>query len=216
MFRSIQWRITIWFTLLAIVSMTALGIYLTNSIRTSELSNLRSELENEAIITAEARLPGLISQEGENNLDALAKKLGGQIGARITIIALDGTVLGDSNEDPSTMENHATRPEVKDALSSGLGESTRYSITLGKQMMYVAVPITSQGEVAGIARVALPITQVESSVNRIILSIVVAMIIATALVILAAWLIARMTTRPIRELTRASREIEPEGIAGFV
>ena len=207
MFRSIQWRIAIWFTLLAIVSMTALGIYLTNSIRISELSNLRSELENEAIITAEASLPSFISQEGENSLDALAKKLGSQIGARITVIALDGTVLGDSNEDPSTMENHATRPEVKDALASGIGESTRYSTTIGEKMMYVAVPIIEKDEVLGIARVALPLTRVESSVNRIIISIVIAMVIAAILVIIAAWLIARMTTRPIRELTRGSQKI---------
>jgi len=207
LFRSIQWRIAIWFTLLAIVSMTALGIYLTNSIRTSELSNLRSELENEAIITAEASLPSFISQEGENSLDALAKKLGSQIGARITVIALDGTVLGDSNEDPSTMENHATRPEVKDALASGIGESTRYSTTIGEKMMYVAVPIIEKDEVLGIARVALPLTRVESSVNRIIISIVIAMVIAAILVIIAAWLIARMTTRPIRELTRGSQKI---------
>jgi two-component system phosphate regulon sensor histidine kinase PhoR len=187
--------------------MTALGIYLTNSIRTSELSNLRSELENEAIITAEASLPGFISQEGKNSLDALAKKLGSQVGARITVIALDGTVLGDSNEDPSTMENHATRPEVKDALASGIGESTRYSTTIGEKMMYVAVPIIEKDEVLGIARVALPLTRVESSVNRIIISIVIAMVIAAILVIIAAWLIARITTRPIRELTRGSQKI---------
>jgi len=207
LFRSIQWRITIWFVLLAIVSMAVLGAYLTSSVRSSQLSSLRTQLENEAKITAEASLPGFTSQEGGNILDALAKKLGGQIDTRITIIALDGFVLGDSNENPATMENHATRPEVKDALASGIGESTRYSTTLGKQMMYVAVPIIIQGEVLGVARVALPITQVENSVNRIILSIVVAMIIAAMLVILAAWLIARMTTQPIRELTRASRKI---------
>ena len=207
MFRSIQWRITIWFVLLVLVSMAFLGAYLTSSVRSSQLSSLRTQLENEAKIIAEASLPGFTRQEGGNSLDALAKKLGGQIGTRITIIALDGFVLGDSNEDPATMENHATRPEVKDALASGIGESTRYSTTLGKQMMYVAVPITDKGEVLGVARVALPLNQVERSVNRIIISIVVAMIIAAALVILAAWLIARMTIQPIRELTRASQKI---------
>ena len=207
MFRSIQWRITIWFVLLVIVSMAALGVYLTNSARTSELNNLRSELENEAMITAEASLSSFGEQNEIGNLDVLAKKLGEQIGARITIIALDGIVLGDSNEDPTTMENHATRPEVKDALASGLGVSTRYSTTLGEKMMYVAVPIIDNDKVLGIARVALPLTQVQGSVNRVIISIVVAMAITAVLVILAAWLIARMTTRPIRELTRASQKI---------
>ena len=207
MFQSIQWRITIWFVLLVIVSMAALGAYITNSVRSSQLNNLHAQLENEAKITAEVSLPIFSGQEGDDNLDVLAKKLGSQTGTRITIIALDGTVLGDSHEDPTTMENHATRPEIQDALASGFGESSRYSTTLGKQMMYVAVPITNQGEVLGVARVALPLTHVESSVNRIILSIVVAMVIAAILVILAAWLIARMTTQPIRELTKASQEM---------
>jgi len=206
MFRSIQWRITIWFVLLVIVGMTALGAYLTSSVRNSQLSNLREQLENEAKITAEVSSPDFVNQE-INNLDALAKKLGGHIDTRITLIDLDGTVLGDSDEDPSTMENHSTRPEIKDALSSGVGESTRYSTTIGKQMMYVAVPITSQGEVLGIARVALPLTQIENSVNRVILSIIIAMAMAAILVILAAWLIARITTQPIRELTKVSQQI---------
>lgn len=207
MFRSIQGRTTIWFVLLVIVSMAVLGAYLTSSVRSNQLSNLRNQLENEARITAEATLSGFSGQEGTSDLDALAKKLGGQINARITIIALDGTVLGDSDENPASMENHATRPEVQDALDSGIGESTRYSTTLGTQMMYVAVPITDDNETIGFARVALPLTQVESSVNNIIIIIIVAMAIAAALVILAAWFITRLTTRPIRELTRASREI---------
>jgi len=207
LFRSIQWRITIWFVLLVIVSMAVLGAYLTSSVRSNQLTTLRTQLENEAKITAEASLPGFYGQEGGSDLDPLAKNLGSQIDARITIIALDGTVLGDSNEDPAAMENHAARPEVKDALATGIGESTRYSTTLGTQMMYVAVPITGESEIIGIARVALPLTQVESSVNSIIVIIIIAMVITAVLVILAAWFITRVTTRPIRELTRASREI---------
>jgi two-component system phosphate regulon sensor histidine kinase PhoR len=208
LFRSIQWRITSWFVLLVIVSMAILGAYLASSVRNSQLNNLQTQLENEAKITAEASLPSFTGQQGENKLDVLAKKLGIQTSTRITIIALDGTVLGDSYEDPATMENHASRPEVKDALALGLGESTRYSTTLDEKMMYVAIPIKGQGdEVLGIARVALPLTEVETSVNRIVLSIIVAMVIAAILVILAAWLIAKMTTQPIRELTKASREM---------
>jgi len=187
--------------------MAALGVYLTNSARTSELNNLRSELENEAMITAEASLSSFGEQNEIGDLDVLAKKLGSQIGARVTIITRDGTVLGDSHEDPLTMENHATRPEVREALASGLGVSTRYSTTLGEKMMYVAVPIIDNDKVLGMARVALPLTQVQGSVNRVIISIVVAMAITAVLVILAAWLIARMTTRPIRELTKASQKI---------
>ena len=207
MFRSIQWRITFSFVLLIVVSMGMLGLYLANSTRSSQLDNLRSQLENEARITAEASSPGFLSQDKKGVLDALTKRLGEQTDTRVTLIALDGTVLGDSEEDPATMENHATRPEIRDALSTGSGESTRYSTTLGQKMMYVAVPISHQGEVLGIARVSLPLTAVESLVHRVTVSIIAATAIAALLGILAAWVIARITTRPIRKLTIASRKI---------
>lgn len=207
MFRSIQWRITISFILVVLIIMGILGVYLVNSTRNSQLDNLRSQLENEARITAEASLPGFLGPDELSNLDALAKKLGAEIETRVTIIALNGTVLGDSEEDPSAMENHANRPEIVDALATGVGESTRYSTTLGQKMMYVAVPISYQDEILGVARVSLPLTAVENVVRQVTVSIIIAMAVAMALVILAAWIIARITTRPIRKLTAASRRI---------
>jgi two-component system phosphate regulon sensor histidine kinase PhoR len=74
-------------------------------------------------------------------------------------------------------------------------------------MMYVAVPIANQGKVLGIARVALPLTDVENSVSHVTRIIILATVIITILAILAAWLIARTTTRPVRQLTKASKRI---------
>jgi two-component system phosphate regulon sensor histidine kinase PhoR len=207
MFRSIQWRITISFILVVLIIMGILGAYLVNSTRAFQLDNLRSLLENEARITAEASLPALSSTDESSDLDALAKKLGAEIETRVTIVALDGTVLGDSEEEPSVMENHANRPEIIDALARGVGESTRYSTTLERTMMYVAVPISYEDEILGVARVSLPLTTVESLARQVTVSIIVAMAVATALVVLAAWTIARLTTRPIRRLTTASKRI---------
>jgi len=203
--RSFQWRITLPIIFLIIASMTALGVYLTTTVRHSQVDNLRFHLEQEARITAEASLPSLLGQ-GESP-DALAKKLGLEIDSRITVIAPDGTVLGDSIEDPAAMENHAARPEVKDALANGIGESTRYSTTLQEQMMYVAVRVENQGEAVGIARVALPLTTVAQNVSHVTNTIILATVIITVLAITAVWLIARTTTRPVRQLTKASREI---------
>jgi two-component system phosphate regulon sensor histidine kinase PhoR len=212
MFRGIQWRITIPFIILILVIMGILGVYLVNSTRDHQLDVLRSQLKNEALITAEASLSGFLGQEPQAVLDVLAKTLGGNIDTRITIIALDGTVLGDSEEDPASMENHAARPEIIEALTNGSGESNRFSTTLGVRMMYVAVPVTYQGEVLGVARVSLPLTDIESLTRRMTIIIATAMAVAAIFVILAAWIIARITTRPIRRLTVASREIASGGL----
>ena len=203
--RSFQWRIAIPFIALIIVSMVALGVYLTHSVRKSQLDNLRSHLEQEARILGEASLPSLLGQGDAP--DVLAKTLGKEIDTRITIIAPDGTVLGDSMEDPATMENHSDRPEVIAALASGTGEITRYSTTLKEEMSYVAVTVTSQGKLLGIARVALPLTTVNNIVNHLTWTIILATVIIAVLGVLSAWLIARTVNRPVKELTNASRKI---------
>ncbi len=205
--RSLYWKITIPFMLLIIVAMSLLGFYTVNSVRNTQLDNLRSYLINEAKLVAEDTLPFLTSPTGNSNIDSLAKNIGKDIDARVTIIAGDGTVLGDSWENPQTMENHASRPEVAAALTSGLGESTRYSTTTSQNLMYVAVQIVDQGRVLGVARVALPITVVESFVNSTIRTIVWATVVAALLVVLAAAFITRMITRPVRKLTRAAMRL---------
>ena len=57
---------------------------------------------------------------------------------RLTIIAADGKVLGDSREDPASMENHRERREVAGALEQGEGRDIRKSATLGLRQMYLA------------------------------------------------------------------------------
>lgn len=203
--RSFQWRIAVPFIALIVVCMGGLGIYLTNNVRNNQLQNLHFQLEQEARITAQASLPSLLG-EGDTP-EVLATKLGKEIDTRITIIAPDGTVVGDSVQDPTTMDNHSTRPEVIAALAKGIGESTRFSDTLKEKMMYVALTVTYQGKLLGIARVALPLTAVNNSVNQVERTVIISTIIVAVLAVLAAWLIARMTTRSIRQLTRASKEI---------
>ena len=57
---------------------------------------------------------------------------------RLTVIDVDGNVLADSGED-GILENHKSREEVKQALSVGVGYATRYSSTVGRNMLYVAL-----------------------------------------------------------------------------
>jgi two-component system phosphate regulon sensor histidine kinase PhoR len=206
-FRSIQWRIAIPFLLLISASIGILAFYLVDFITDTQVNNLRTQLEKEARLAAEASLPSFLDAEKQDALDDLAKTMGEGIDARVTLIALDGTVLGDSEKDPNTMENHATRPEVIDALAKGIGTSTRYSTTLAQQLMYVAVPIMSQGETIGISRVALPLVTVENLVGGVTRTIVLALGIAAAVALLATALISRSISRPIQQVTKAAQRI---------
>ncbi|MBE9501826.1 MAG: HAMP domain-containing protein [Chloroflexi bacterium] len=205
MFRSIRWRIAIPFLLLILASTAGLGFYFSHFMRDHHMDNLRSQLTNEARLVGDGSQPYFGGQEAE--LDALTERLGQQIDARITIIALDGTVLGDSEEDPAEMESHADRPEVIEALATGVGVNTRHSATLGYDMMYAATPIELDGTVVGVTRVALPLTDINAALAHINRTIALVAGVATAVVILLSLLIASITTRPIKELTRLSGKI---------
>ena len=74
-----------------------------------------------------------VQQQGEGYLQALDDS-----GCRLTWIAADGTVIYDTTTEASQMENHAAREEISQALSTGFGESARYSATLTQQTRYFA------------------------------------------------------------------------------
>jgi two-component system, OmpR family, phosphate regulon sensor histidine kinase PhoR len=208
MSRSIYWKIIIPFIAIIIAGMTLLGVYTTNSTRDIEINRLEWQLHNEAQLAADISRPAFSGSDSPGKLDLIAKTIGKEISSRITLIAANGTVLGDTDQDPSTMENHSNRPEVIAALSSGSGQAIRYSSTLHENMMYVAVPVTDQGQTLGISRVALPLTAVESSTSSLVLTIIAAIAIITLLVVAAAAIIAAVIIRPVRQMTSAA-----EGLA---
>ena len=89
--------------------------------------------------------------DANGDADAQASQFSRQIGGlRVTVIAKDGTVLGDSAADYKTMENHAGREELKAAEGAGVGISVRPSETLGTRLMYAAVR-TQGGEYIRVA-----------------------------------------------------------------
>jgi two-component system, OmpR family, phosphate regulon sensor histidine kinase PhoR len=207
MSRSIYWKITLPIILVIVVSLGVMGFFMVDSIRNIQMTQLRTNLTNEARLVADAVQPDLADPARNSQIDVLVKSIGSQVGARVTVIKADGTVIGDSWENPSAMENHGGRPEVRQALQYSVGESTRFSSTTRETMHYVAVPIKDGATILGTARVALPLTEINQSVNRTIALISWAIALAALLVILATFFITRMLTRPIRQATRAAIRI---------
>jgi two-component system phosphate regulon sensor histidine kinase PhoR len=114
-----------------------------------------AELRSDALLAREAALP-LFRAGDAAALDGLAKRLGREIRARLTFLDVDGRVLGDSDHDPATMENHAGRPEVADARERGEGTARRFSDTLQEELIFVAVRAEPAEASRGIVRAALP------------------------------------------------------------
>lgn len=144
-------------------------------------------------------------------LQARVIRLGQEIDTRITLVAIDGTVLADSEKSRLSqvqeMENHKDRLELVRAATLGTGTSQRTSPTLGERMLYVAIRIDGESAPLGLVRTALPMTEVLSQVaaiQRLIWS--VAGLVSVSVVMLTYYLAARVV-RPVRILTDAAESI---------
>jgi two-component system phosphate regulon sensor histidine kinase PhoR len=128
-------------------------------------------------------------------------------GARITVVTADGLVLSDSQSDPKTMENHAGRPEIIQALREGSGHSVRHSATINRDLLYYAVRQTSPSEKPYILRFAFP----EEAVGQVLWPLRRGLWFASALILLIAGiavvLVSRNFSDRIERLTAFSQRV---------
>lgn len=210
MLHSIRWRIAVPYFLLILIVMGALGFYLSGFIRRAQLNQLERELASEALLLSDFWSQLQADEPDPERWDNLANIWSQHLDARVTLIAVDGTVIGESHEDRTQMENHLNRPEVQQALGQGRGMSLRFSRTVGFQMMYVAVPVSREGDLLGFARVALPLEVIEANVDQLQNTILFATLLTAILTIIIAFAITHYTTRPLRQLIEAVQNLAIE------
>ena len=142
-------------------------------------------------------------------LDAECKELMAGSVMRLTVIADDGRVLGDSEADPGAMKNHRTpdRPEVVAALKGLPGRAVHSSETLGVEFRYLALPVRHDGRVAGVVRVAMPVVAIVQSGNLIRDALIWAGLAALSAALLLALLLSWIWYAPLRQITQTARTI---------
>jgi two-component system phosphate regulon sensor histidine kinase PhoR len=141
--RKLLWHIFPSYLLITVIAVTAVSWYSFDAVRRFYLEETAAALTARALLLEERARP-LIGPSDADALDSLAKELGAAVSTRITVIAPNGVVIADSEEDPAVMDNHGDRPEIVQALTGEVGRSSRYSYTLETNMMYVAVPVSSE------------------------------------------------------------------------
>jgi two-component system phosphate regulon sensor histidine kinase PhoR len=207
MLGSLRFRTAAAYVLLIVAAFAALGLYVLGKVEDDFRRNIEADLASQSQMVNNLVHPLLDEGAPPATFDQLAKQLGAQTDTRITIISPDGTVLGDSEADPATMDNHLNRPEVQEAIRSGQGESARRSSTLGTEFTYVATRITADDGVVGIVRVARPTATVNASLSDITRSVLVAVVVTAVAAAVLSLAIGSTVMRPLGRLTRAARGI---------
>jgi two-component system phosphate regulon sensor histidine kinase PhoR len=127
--------------------------------------------------------------------------------ARVTIIASDGQVFADSQSDSQTMENHAGRPEVREALASGSGRAIRHSVTVNRDLLYYAIRFDGAGSAPIIMRFALPIETVDEVVRSFRRSLWLCSLLILLIAGAAGLQISRMFSDRVERLKEFSRRV---------
>jgi two-component system phosphate regulon sensor histidine kinase PhoR len=207
---NIRWKLTLGSLLAVSLGLAIAGALALRSIERLETGRLTDTLVARANLAALSLESGLRSGTGPAGLQRAAKELGRRAQARITVIRPDGTVLADSytaDEAVPTIESHAARPEVVEALRSGLGTDVRLSGTVGLRMLYLAIPVGPPGAPAGIVRLAVPLTELEAQVRKLEYALGIAFGVAFLVSVILSILLARGVTGPFAEMAAVARRL---------
>ena len=200
------------------LSLVVVAVLLSWQVRDRQREAIQQRLTDEARLIADL-ISAAPSLEGDA-LDREADRLGQYSASRVTLVAEDGRVVGDSTQTPAqltTLENHATRPEIVAARETGLGVSQRFSTTINTDMLYVATRATHP--TVRFVRVALPLTDIRTQLAAIRNLTLVALAVAVPVALGIAWLFSARLGQRVREIAavaqRHAGDRANEGISDY-
>ena len=201
--------------LIIVVGLIA-GFFLEHQRRSSIEARIEGELVTIAQLAREQFNDGHVHSAEE--IDELADRLAAASGSRITVVDMEGWVIGDSElsgDEIPEVENHGKRPEILEALETGLGVDRRLSATVDTALLYVAVPF-GDPEPRGIVRASLLLADVDKAISELRLSLFIAGLLGLIGATLISGLAAHIMTRTLRSLIYHAKNISERATGSFV
>ncbi|MFA4981032.1 MAG: ATP-binding protein [Candidatus Omnitrophota bacterium] len=205
----IYWKLTFIFCSIVLLILTATYFYINTHLKTYVETRIQDNLKKDLLLNKDLIDNELIRKITSAGADDLADRIGRSLSVRATIIDPAGIVIGDSEvdgNDLSRLENHITRPEVQDALKKGLGRSKRFSTSIRKDMLYMAVPL-GKGSLAGILRLAIPFQDIELMKSKMLKTIGIAVIFAILATLIASFFVSIMISKPLSEMSAIAKRL---------
>ena len=203
-------KLILLYVFVILISFGLTSFFLDKNLEENSLSNIQSSLISEAYLIENQISVESLKRGDVFSLDALVKILSPKIKSRITIIDKGGKVLADSERSPQDtlkMENHFSRPEINTALAGGkIGIDTRFSRTLGIDMLYIALPIKDNNQPLGVLRLALPLGDVQKTLSTIRKIVFLGLLLALGFAFVLGYIVTTRITRPINRIIQVSRK----------
>jgi two-component system, OmpR family, phosphate regulon sensor histidine kinase PhoR len=201
-------RLTVLLGCVAGLGVLVMGVYVSRALEAHAVERLQDTLAAQAGLLGDTFASLLASSPDEPTLQARTQHYARILGARLTLIAADGAVLAESDlESVQSMENHAGRPEVQKAMAGQIGSDIRRSATLGRDLLYVAVPLDRPGQPRLALRLALPIRDVDGARALMRRTVAGGAILAILVAIVVGLFVSRRVTRPLRSMEDVARRM---------
>jgi two-component system, OmpR family, sensor kinase len=200
---SLRLRILLAFAYGFLLILVALEVPLALNLSRRVDAEVRSDAAGQAHIVA-AQASGSMNRPLQ--LRALTERAAATLGARVIVVDSTGALEADSAGRP--VGSYASRPEIRVALSGRTAQGERHSDTLGTNLLYTAVPVTSGGRTVGAVRVTQSVSAVNDRVRRSVLALIGIGAAALLLGLVLAWFLADSLSRPLRRLARTARQVE--------
>jgi two-component system phosphate regulon sensor histidine kinase PhoR len=199
------------FNLSVILLFTVLFLFVSHRlVRDLNVAENREALSREAGLARRALLA--LRPADARAYQEICRTLVKDSGLRITIVLRDGTVYADTHEDPSRLENHAARPELRAALAGAEGMEVRRSETLGRELVYLSIPFPEAPGGGGALRLALPAPEARAHEHGMRMRALAFGGLLCVLGCFVAYYFSRWLSRPLEALRRcASRIAAGEG-----
>lgn len=197
--RRLLWRLFPSYLLVTVLSLISVAWFASNFVSKLYLDQTVADLKTKALFFQNS-ISDHLEPLNQEAIDQACKKIGPPAQTRITVILPSGQVAGDSNEDPGNMDNHSDRPEVREAAAGDVGVSSRFSRTLGRKMMYVAVPMTSEHGTSVIVRTAVSISLLDEALAAIRSNIAAGGLLIAVVAALISLYVSRRIARPIEKM----------------
>lgn len=199
-------RLLVGYLTLTVLVLVILEVPLGISYANRQLDELTFDVERDAVALASLSEDVL---EGTQDIDLqpVTEAYQERTGGRVVIVDDQGDVVADSDPLRPGNRSFASRPEIDTALTGRVATGTRHSNTLDENLLYVAVPVASGGEVHGAVRITYPTSTVDDRVVRNWLRLgavgLVTLLVATVLGIV----VARSVVRPLRRLQETATRL---------
>ena len=191
--------------------LTVVNFFIARQFQQRYVDQERNRLETSARILSE-----FLPEDPVTQGQAWALHHGNQSGFRVTLIDSSGKVLADNNYDPQQMNNHANRPEFKQALQQGIGQSIRYSRTLGKNELYLAYRVSHPGASQLVLRLAFPLQEVSERFRPAQQGLLLISVFASLLALVLGYLLTRSVAGRIEKIREFSDNIAQGNLAARI